>query len=267
MAPPVRKLKIETLKIEILKKILNIFFFTTLLTLVSCQSEEQQPIAATTGTIMLYLGGTELYTELQTRAEVPVADLSKYVFTLNGTTISGATVTDHVLDVDYDGTAKVNAGTYTITADNKVEANRFSGSPWYSGTSEPFSVSVNATTPVSIALGKPKNARIAMSIDASFSALYEDPVLTLSDGDRTQTLASLEDACYFIVPASGALAYTLTANAKEHSHASDMPQATGYVDIQAGYNTTIILKANPASGVIIPVTGNDYNGTFDVKRR
>ncbi|MBQ9190236.1 MAG: DUF4493 domain-containing protein [Bacteroidaceae bacterium] len=249
-----------------MKIIKSILLCTTLLTLVSCQSEEQQP-TATTGTIVLSLGGTELYTELQTRAEAPVADLSKYVFTLNGTTISGATITDLVLDVDYDGTAKVNAGTYTITADNKVEANRFSGSPWYSETSESFSVSVNATTPVSIALGKPKNARIAMAIDDSFNALYEDPVLTLSDGDRTQTLASLEDACYFIVPASGALAYTLTANAKEDSHASDMPQATGYVDIQAGYNTTIILKANPASGVIIPVTGNDYNGTFDVKRR
>ena len=172
-----------------------------------------------------------------------------------------------MLDVEYDGTAKVNAGTYTITADNKIEANRFSGSPWYQGTSESFSITINETTPVSISLGKPKNARITMAIDESFAALYEDPVLTLSDGDRSQILASLEDACYFIIPASGALSYTVTANAKSGSHATDMPQATGFVEIQAGYNTIITLKATGPEGIIIPVVEDEHNGTFDVRRR
>ena len=236
---------------------------------VTCQQNDEEVTQSDgTGTLVLSLGDAGLYTELQTtRDGTPVADLSKYVFTLNGTTISGATIKNLELDVNSDDcTAQVNAGTYTITADNRIEANRFSGSPWYRGTSESFKITINQTTPVSISLGKPKNARIAMSIDASFSNLYEDPILTLSDGERNQTLASLEDICFFIVPASGALAYSSTAKAKEGSHATDMNSSTGYVEIQAGYNNTITLKANLDTGLIIPVVGGDYNETFDVKR-
>jgi hypothetical protein len=255
-------------KYNILSIVYSSFAIVLALTFVACQqNEDESALSDGTGTIVLSLGDAGIYTELQTRVENPVADLSKYVFTLNGTTISGANITDVVLDVEYDGTAKVNAGTYTITADNKIEANRFSGSPWYQGTSEPFSITINETTPVSISLGKPKNARITMAIDESFAALYEDPVLTLSDGDRSQILASLEDACYFIIPASGALAYTITAEAKAGSHATDMPQATGFVEIQAGYNTTITLKATGPEGIIIPVVEDEHNGTFDVRRR
>ena len=235
---------------------------------VACQqNDEEVKLSDGIGTLVLSLGDAELYTELKTtRAETSVADLSKYIFTLNGTTISGATITNLELDVNSDDcTAQVNAGTYTITADNRIEANRFSGSPWYSGTSESFTITVNQTTPVSISLGKPKNARISMAMDETFSALYEGPVLTLSDGERSQTLTSLEDVCYFIIPASGALAYTITANAKEGSHATDMKSATGFVDIQAGFNTTITLKAHPATGIIISVAEGDHNGTFNVK--
>ena len=242
---------------------MTILFSVVAFAFTSCQGDEEPQRADAMGTILLSLGDAQLYTELKTRVEVPVADLSKYVFTLNGTTISGAIVSDVELDVNYDGTAEVNAGTYTITADNKVEANRDNGRPWYSGTSEPFSISVNEMTPVTIALGKPKNARITMAIDDSFTALYEAPELILSDGERSQTMTSLEDVCYFIIPASGALAYTITAAAKVGSHATDMPQTTGYVEIQAGYNTTIILKANPATGVIIPITSGEREGTFD----
>lgn len=231
----------------------------------ACQQTDEEGIQGDgTGTLALSLGDAGLYTDLlTTRAETPVADLSKYVFTLNGTTISGATITDLVLEVEDDGTAKVNAGTYTITADNRIEANKEYGRPWYNGTSESFSITVNETTPVSISLGKPKNARIMMAIDESFSALYDSPTLTLSDTERSLTLTSSEQECYFIIPASGALAYTITANAKAGSHATDMKPATGYVDIQAGYNTTITLKAHPATGVIIPVINEEYNGTFD----
>ena len=130
-------------------------------------------------------------------------------------------------------------------------------------TSEAFSIDVNETQSVAITLGKPKNARLTMAVDESFSSLYESPVLTLSDGERSITLHSTEEDCYFVIPASGALAYTITASALAGSHATDMPQSTGYVDVQAGYNTTITLKANPATGVIIPVADGNYSGTFD----
>ena len=194
-----------------------------------------------------------------------MADLSNYVFTISGTTISGATVTNQPLDVN-DGIAQVNAGTYTITADNRDEANKDYGRPWYNGASESFTINVNETKPVSIALGKPKNARLMMAIDPSFSNLYENPVLTLSDGTRSIILNSTDVECYFIIPASGALAYTITANALAGSHATDMPQTQGYVDIQAGYNTTITLKASGPEGIIIPVVnGEPHTGEFDVK--
>ena len=246
-----------------MKKIKSILLCSTLLTLVSCQSEEQQPSTATTGTIVLSLGGTELYTELQTRAEATVADLSKYVFTISGTTISGATVTDLPLTVAEDGSAKLNAGTYTLTADNAAAANEDNGRPYYHGTSDEFTISVNETKDVSIALGKPRNARIMLAYDASFTALYENPVVTLADNDRSVTLTSTEEVCYFIIPASGALAYTITADAKENSNVTDIKSHAGWIDIAAGYNTTITLKANPVSGEIIPIIEGNHNGTFD----
>ncbi len=264
MLPAERKLKHRTT--ETLKKILTILLCSTAFLQSACQQDsDDQPKADGQATIVLSLGDAQLFTELETRADVTVTDLSKYVFTLNGTTKSGAEVTDLPLDVNYDGTAEVNAGTYTITADNMDEANKDYGRPWYNGVSESFIINVNETKPVSIALGKPKNARIMMAIDPSFSNLYENPVLTLSDGTRSIILNSTDVECYFIIPASGALAYTITANALAGSHATDMPQTKGYVDILAGYNTTITLKASGPEGIIIPVVNGEHTGTFDVK--
>ena len=212
---------------------------------------------------MLTLGQTQLFTELTTRAEHVVTDYSRYTFTLNGTTISGAPITDLVLPVGDDGIVKVAAGSYTLSADNREYANADNGHPWYCGTSESFSIDVNQTLTVAIALGKPKNARITVTVDDSFTSLYENPVVTLSDGERSVTMTSSEDVCHFIIPASGALAYTITAAAKAGSHATDMASSTGFVEIQAGYNTTVRLKANPASGIIIPVLEGGHSGSFD----
>ena len=244
---------------------MTILLCTTALLLSACQQDSDNQPADSQATIVLSLGDAQLFTELQTRAEVPVADLSNYVFTISGTTISGASVTNQPLNVNYDGTAQVNAGTYTVTADNRDEANKDYGRPWYNGVSESFTINVNETKPVSIALGKPKNARLMMAIAPSFSNLYENPVLTLSDGTRSIILNSTDVECYFIIPADGALAYTIKADAKPGSHATDMPQSQGYVDIQAGYNTTITLKASGPEGIIIPVINGEHTETFDVK--
>lgn len=251
-----------------MKRIHTILLCAAALLLSACQQDTaDQPQPDGPATIVLSLGDAQPCTELQTRTIVPVADLSKYAFTISGTTISGATVTDQPIDVAPDGTAQVNAGTYTLTADNREQANRDHGNPWYYGTSEPFTINVNETKAVGIALGKPKNARLMMAIHPSFSNLYESPILTLSDGTRSVTLTTTEEDCYFIIPASGALAYTITANALAGSHATDMPQSQGYVDIQAGYNTTITLKASGPEGIIIPVINGEHNSEFNVKRR
>ncbi len=236
-----------------------LFLFVT-----ACQQESDDVNPAEgRGKILLSLTGAGLYTELETRAEGTVTDLSQYTFTISGTSISGAAVTDLAVSVDDNGLAEVSAGTYTLTADNAAEANKNSGRPYYKGTSESFTIDVNETKAVSIALGKPQNARIRMALDASFTALYENPVVTLSDANRSVTLTSTAQECYFIVPVSGALAYTITADALADTHVTDMTAATGYVEIQAGCNTTITLKAQPASGIIIPFVSGEYNQTFD----
>ena len=236
----------------------------TLLALTSCHQDNESEVTLDgEATLVLSLNDAQLFTELSTRVEHVVTDYSRYTFKLNGTTISGAPVTDLVIPIGDDGIAQVSAGTYTLSADNRDYANTDNGYPWYNGSSETFTINVNETLGVSIALGKPKNARLSMAVDDSFSALYEHPVLTLSDGERSVMLTSSEEVCHFIIPASGALAYTITAAAKAGSHATDMPSSTGYVDIQAGYNTTIRIKANPASGIIIPVVEGGYTGTFD----
>lgn len=236
---------------------------TALLALTACQQDGDEAPGNGEATLRLTLSDAQLFTQLVTRAEHTITDYSRFTFKLSGTTISGATVTDMELHVADDGTAKVAAGTYTLTADNRAYADSDNGHPWYSNVSEPFTINVNETQDVNIALGKPKNARVSLSVDDSFTQLYEAPVLVLSDGERSVTLATAEDVCHFIIPASGALAYTITAAAKAASHATDMVSSTGFVDIQPGYNTTITLKANPATGVIIPIADAAHGGTFD----
>lgn len=236
----------------------------TLLTMTGCGQEREGEVTPDgEATLVLTLGDAQLFTELTTKAERVVTDYSRYTFTLNGTTISGAPVTDLIVPVGDDGVAKIAAGSYTLSADNRDYVNADNGHPWYQGVSELFSIDVNQTLNVAVALGKPRNARITLVVDNSFSSLYDDPVLTLSDGERSATLASSEDVCHFIIPASGALAYTITASAKAGSHATDMASSTGFVEIQAGYNTTVRLKANPASGIIIPVVEGGHSGQFD----
>lgn len=237
------------------------FALVIMMALVGCQQNPDVLPSDGKGTLILALTDAQLYTE--TRAEVAVADISNYVFTLNGTTISGAPVNNLLVTFDNGGTAQVAAGTYTLSATNEAYANSDYGHPYYSGTSASFTIDVNDSQTVAIALGKPKNARLTMAVDDSFSALYENPVLTLSDGTRSVTLMSSDVECYFIIPASAALAYTITADALPGSHVTDMTSATGYVEIQAGYNTTVRLKANPATGIIIPVVEGSHTGTFD----
>lgn len=234
--------------------------------LAACRQAEVPEPANAEATIVLSLGDVQPYTELQTRSEQAVTDIAHYTFTISGTTISGVSVTDVPLVVGSDGKAEVNAGTYTLTASNRDYAETDFGRPYYSGTSEPFTIAVNETQNVTVALGKPQNARLTLAIDESFSALYSNPSLTLSNGNRTLELTT-ETECYFTIPASGALSYTISATALAGSHVTDIVGVTGYVDVQNGYNTTICLKADPATGIIIPVTDGEYSGTFDVRRR
>ena len=228
----------------------------------ACRQDDENLPGEGKGTIVLSLGDAQLFSELETRAEVAVNDISHYTFTLSGTTLSGAVVTDQPLVLDDEGKAEVNAGTYILSANNADYANTDYGHPLYNGTSAAFTINVNESKTVAIALGKPKNARITLAIDDSFTALYGTPSLTISDGERSLTLTT-DIECYFNIPASGALAYTVSAPALAGSHATDIASATGYVDILSGYNTTIRLKANPVSGIIIPVVEGEYAGTFD----
>ena len=176
----------------------------------------------------------------------------------------------------------VAAGTYTLTADNYVDARTGNGKPYYSATSEEFTVATATTVPVTIDLRTPKNACVTYLLDASFSALYSDPTLTIDDNGHDVTLIApaanstdLTSAVYCHVASSPAtempysssttrtLSYTVSAAARATSHVTDIAAVTGTLTIASGRHTTITLSANPVTGELIPLVSGEHTGVFD----
>jgi len=233
-----------------------VVILTSLLAIVSCSSDELAK-NETQGRIRLSLSCVEAY--MQTRAVQEVNDISDFVFTLVGTTIENDAVNE-VVSFDAAQTALVPAGTYTLTANNSVASQTGEGTPYYQGTSSSFTIAKGGTQDVSIALGKPQNAKLTMLIDASFEEFYGQPTLVLSDGIRSVTMTTA-NAAYF--PADATVTYTLTADAKAGSKVTDIKNATGTIAITSSCHTTITLKASPVTGFIISVADGMHTGEFD----
>ncbi len=266
-----------------------------LLLLASCSSD--LPESGGMGRIVLSLDGNGLYTELETRATQPLTDLTGYVFTLSGTTAGGEAVAAQQVTLTRVGetntfAAVVEAGTYHLTADNyAAAASTAQGSPYYSGSSDDFTVAPATTVPVSIALGTPKNACVTYLLDDSFTALYNNPTIDIKDGNNTlatltapaPNATSLTNAVYCHVastpatqtlyapsgtPISRSLTYSVTARAisgaTSGTYVTDVVGATGTITIASGRHTVITLTANSVTGEVIPIIGGeDYEGTFD----
>ena len=227
-------------------------------TLVACQNETISDIDdnAKTGRIVLSLQDVEVFTEVTTRAEGNVAD---YIYTLSGTDIDNNVVTDQPITFT-DGSAIIPAGTYTLTATSTTAQD---AAPWYQGTSASFELGIGGTQAITINLGKPQNAAIAVTFDVSFTNLYENYSVTI--GDHT---VSTNGNLYTAIPNDGKVSYTIKGSAKQNSHVSDIPKAgiTGTLTVTAGKSYPLNITAQTISDIMIGF-GGEHTGPFDVKRK
>lgn len=206
------------------------------------------------GVLCLQMSSGEDFVQVETRAEQTLTDFTGYKFTLsNGEEISFT-----------DGKAIIPVGTYKLSATN-ANADAVDGGyggPLYSGSSDEFTVTAGGTTPVTLSLGAPQNAKVTIELSSEFTGLYTFSSLTLKEGEKGHTLTSAEQVAYF--PATNTtLSYTLVANAKQYSHVQDITGASGTVTIAPGTHTTLTLNVNPIDpNLITIVTGDPYNGEF-----
>ena len=233
----------------------------------SCQNEESFPIAGNGhGHIILSLPDFQPFVLVGSRAEQTLTDLSGYIFTLEGTDGEGNPVSQEITFVD--NCCIIPAGTYTLTADNHAVAVSGNGTAYYSGTSATFTLSPGGMTQVpSINMGKPKNARIDLNLDETFTALYDLAEVTLSDGDRMVGLTVGQPQGFMMIPENGAVSFTIKAAARKGSHATDLPAGglTGHIAIAAGYAYAINLTAKSIEDLMIEIGDGTHDGEFNAK--
>ena len=205
------------------------------------------------GVLCLQMSSGEDFVQVETRAEQD--DFTGYTFTLsNGQELSFT-----------NGKAIIPAGTYTLSATNADAVDGGYKGALYSGSSEEFTITAGGTTPVTIALGTPNNAKVTISLSAEFKELYTFSSLKLKEGEEGEeghTLTPDVQVAYF--PATNTtLSYTLVANANKNSHVQDITGATGTVTIAPGKHTTLTLVVNPIDPNLVTIdTGTPYNGEF-----
>ena len=226
------------------------------ITLFACQSEEVPPFegGAKTGRIVLSIPELQLYTEANTRAQA-AANIEDFTYKLNSVGGSSHEVSDSTI-VFTSGTAVLPAGTYTLTATSKTAQD---AGPWYQGMSSAFTVVEGDSKSVSINLGKPKNAEVAVTFAESFTTLYENYSVTI--GNHTlQANGNL-----YAMP--GEITYTIKGTAKQGSHVSDIPAdgITGTITIAAGNSYPLNITASSISDLLIQIGEGTHNGEFDTK--
>ena len=232
-------------------------------TLVACQNENISDIDnnAKTGRIVLNLQDVKVFTEVTTRAE-QAGNVSDYTYTLSGTTKNGTTVTDQTVTFT-EGSAIIPAGTYTLTATSTTAQDE---APWYQGTSAKFNLSIGGTESITIDLGKPQNAAIAVTFDASFTNLYENYSVTIGNHSVSNASAPSSTTLYTM---PGTITYTIKGFAKQNSHVSDIPEAgiTGTLTVAAGTRYPLNITAQSISDLLIGFGEGTHTGAFDAKRK
>ena len=230
----------------------------------SCQSEKLSPDTSyAKGRILFSMPTAEPFIEEGTRATL--TDLTGYTFTLSGKDTEGKTINEEITFMD-NNSCIIPAGTYTLTADNMTAAVYDLGAPYYRGTSAEFSLEAGGTLTVpTIEMGKPKNTRIDLTLDKSFTDLYVLQSLTLSDDSRTISLDSINLKGFMMVPENYTLTYTIKATAKSGSHVTDLPAEglTKTLTVTAGYAYPIHLTAQAIKDMMIGIGNGSHNGEFD----
>ena len=204
------------------------------------------------GVLCLQMSSGEDFVQVETREVQTLKDFTGYTFTLsNGQELSFT-----------EGKAIIPAGTYTLSATNADAVDGGYGGPLYSGSSDEFTVTAGGTTPVTLSLGAPQNAKVTIELSSEFTELYTFSSLTLKEGDKEHTLTSAEQVAYF--PGTNTtLSYTLIANAIGGTHVQDITGAKGTVTIAPGTHTTLTLHVNPITGYIKIDGGSEYGGVFE----
>ena len=233
----------------------------------SCQSEKLSPDTSyAKGRILFSLPTAEPFIEDGTRATL--TDLTGYTFTLSGTDTKGNIINE---DIKFkDNSCIIPAGTYTLTADNMTAAvpglGAPLGAPYYHGRSASFTLEAGGTVTVpTIEMGKPQNTRIDLTLDDTFTKLYDLMSLTLSDGSRTISLDANNLQGFMMVPENNTLTYTIKATAKSGSHVTDLPAEglTKTLTVKAGYAYPIHLTAQAIEDMMIGIGEGSHNGEFD----
>ena len=208
------------------------------------------------GTLRLLVQAEDSYLNIETRESQPL--LTDYTLTLNGTTTDSETVTSQSITLDANNTAKLKAGTYTLTASNQTEATTGAGCPWHEGTSAQFTIAAGGNTAVTLDLGKPKNAELKIVLSKTFLANYESLNLTFTDGNRLLSVTT--DSTLYLMP--GSIPYTLTADARKDTHIQDA-SLQGTLTLTAGTTQTLTLSVQPITGLIMIETGGTHDGEFE----
>jgi hypothetical protein len=242
-----------------MNKFQNIFCILAVLAIgmlgTGCSTEDSQvEVPEPKGILCLNMSSDEVYVQAGTRAVQTLTDWSGFQFTLDNVTASTPLVFT-------DGQAIVEAGTYTLSATNSASVDNGYGGALYSGA-ETFSINAGEHKAVTLALGKPKNSKVTVSLSSAFAEKYDLKSLTLNDGTRDITISSVAQLAYF-PPSASQLTYTLVADAKSGSHVQDITSATGTITISAGTHTPITLKINPIDDSLVMIeTGTEYGGVF-----
>lgn len=240
-------------------------------TLTACQNDTITDLDenVTTGRIVLSLQDVEVFTEVANRATGNPAD---FTYTLNGTDVDNNTVTNQPVTFT-DGSAIVVAGTYTLTATSTTAQD---AAPWYQGTSAEFTVGIGEAQPVTINLGAPKNAAIAVTFDASFTALYENYSVTITpittDGSNASSVTVPDgnpSGSNTIYTMPGNITYTIHGSAKQNSHVTDIPEKgiTGTLTVAAGTSYPLNITAQTITDQMIGFGQGEHTGEFDSNKR
>lgn len=210
------------------------------------------------GTLRLLVQAEDSYLNIETRESQPLRILTGYTLTLNGTTTDGETVTSQSITLDANNTARLEPGTYTLTASNQTAATTGAGCPWHEGTSAQFTIAAGGNTAVTLDLGKPKNAELQIVPSESFSKNYGSLNLTFPDGNRVLSVTTV--STLYLMP--GSIPYTLTADARKGTYIQDA-SLQGTLTLTAGTTQTLTLSTQPITGLIMIETGDTHDGEFE----
>lgn len=228
--------------------------FAALIGLASCVKEDLpgRDLHAGMGRIEISMGG-ECF--IETKASTPVSQefFNNIRFTISGKTKGNVSVTDEPIDFSWNENGTVSAyfraGTYTLKATYQPEdANQIC----YSGVSNEFTVEIGGITGNIRIDMTPANSRVNVIFDDSLFEFYSDPVVNFTS-PRDVSVTSSGTQVYFPV---GSVTYNVSAKALTNSGSQTFTTPAHNLNLSAGNEYTITVKATPGGEIIFTTSGD-----------